>query len=366
MDWTKTKYSYEVTVNVIHQTNVDIMLGSLSGVQLDNLSISEDYYSDSRIQAKVTTVTETGKSDGYVENARLRIILAIPEQNWAQELITGYVSDLDETYESGTIVRTYTIESTIWGLMDHLLADPVIISSNANLIDIWTGLLKSQTKMQYSVSNAQNRTFTQTILYEPGTDLATLLFEISSGYDRINVDGHGRITLEKYTAPSKRSSECVIDYNDVHNLVKAPLTKASTAYEAPGRVVVTATISYMNDNGENDQEVIAGHYDSPASHPTSLASRGYLRAISESDNGLSDYPTKDELSAYAKLIWEDEQDSGIEWSAETIYGGYYAGQIATLILPSSLDGEMISKKVLISSVSTEFNNFIQRLTMKEV
>jgi len=367
MDWTKTGYLYEVAVNVVHQTNVDYTLGTLSGVQLEGLSVTDKYDSDSRVQAKVTTMMREGESDGYIKNARLRIILTIPEQGWSEELITGYVSDVDEDDNHQYIKRTYTIEGTIWGLLEHKTKDPITISKGAKMLNVWTSLLSSQTKMQYNIDGAQDHSFNNTILYEPGVNLSTVLFELSESYDRMGVDGHGRITLRKYTAPSKQTPTRVINFNDVRNLVMLPLAKTSTEYEAPGRAVVTSTISKTVD-GKTVQEVIAGSYDAPQTHPTSIHVRGWLSGRTDSYSGLSENPSKSELNEVAKKNWENAQDKGIEWSCTSVFRDYHAGEVVTLILPVSNDAHQLANtyKVLVQTVTTDLNSFTQDLTLKEV
>lgn len=367
MDWTDTGYSYGIGVNVVHQTNVNNTLGSLSGVQLNGMSITENYYSDSRVQAKVSTVVKENTSDGYVANARLRIILSVPEHNIAQELMTGYVSDIVEVSEHGYIKRTYSLEGTIWGLLDHKISSPITVGKGSKLINIWSTLMKSLTKMQYSTSGAQDKAFNNTILYEPGTALSTVLFELSSGYNRMDVDGHGVVVLKSYTPPSKQTPSRIIDYNDLRTLATAPLERTTSEYEIPGRAIVTATVS-KTSNGKTTQEVIAGYYDAPQSNPYSLESRGWLSAKVDSYSGTSDAPSKSELNAIAKNNWADAQNKGIVYSGSSVFNDYHAGEVVTLITPSNQNAgtKIDGRKVLIQSVTTNLEQFTQDLSMKEV
>jgi len=367
MDWKNTGYQYDIGVNVIHQTNVNDKLGSLSGVQINGMTITENYYSDSRIQAKVKTVVKEGEDDGYIENARLRVILSVPDRSFFEELITGYVSDVDETHDKGYVQRTYTVEGTLWGLLEHKMDYPVVIAVGASMLDVWENLMMFQTKMQYSTAGAQDHSFANTVLYEPGSNLSTILFELSSGYSRMNVNGHGVVTLTKYTAPSKMTPIRTIDYNDLRGLAMTPLTKNSSKYEAPGRAVVTATIS-KEENGQTKQEVIAGSYDAPSTHPTSISVRGYLRGRTDSYNGTIEKPSKQDLAAEARKNWEDAQDKGVEWTASTVFADYHAGEVCSLILPTGYANQRKTSmvKVLVSQVTTNLDTMVQELTLKEV
>ena len=367
MDWTDTGYSYDISVNVVHQTNVVKTLGTLSGVQLSELSITENYYSDSRIQGKVTTIVKDGESDGYVNNARLRIILSIQDRGIIKELMTGYVSDISESSEHGYTKRTYSIEGTMWGLLDHKVADQVTVTKGAKMISTWSSLMNSMTKMQYSTEGAQDIVFSNTVIYEPGTSLATILFELSSGSDRMDTDGHGIVTLSKYEAPSKRTPSRIIDYNDIRGLAMTPLERTSSEYEVPGRAVVTATVS-VNEGGKTSQKVISGSYDAPSTDPSSIAVRGWLSARTDSYSGASDNPTKAELNTIAKNNWTSAQNKGVQYSGSSVFADYHAGDVVTLMVPEGKDQmtNIEAKKVLIQSVTTRLEEFVQELTMKEV
>ena len=364
MDWTKTGYSWTVTVTVVHQTNVDNTLGVLSGVQLNGLTITENYYSDSRVQAKVSTVVKEGTSDGYVKNGRLRIILDIPSRGFSEELITGYVSDIKESSADGYTKRTYTIEGTIWGLLEHKVKDSVTIAKGAKLITVWTGLVSKQTKMQYTTSGAQDHNFTNVIVYEAGTSLSTILFDVSSGYDRMDVNGHGELTLTKYIAPKEQTATKVMDYHNNRGLMRKTLEKTTSEYDAPGRAIVTATISKeVKENGKKKtiQEVIVGSYDAPSTHATSIDTRGWLKGRTDVYNGTSETPSKSELDSVAKKKWEEAQDKGIEWSVPCIFEDWHAGEVVLLI-----PNETTSVKALIKSVTTNLDDMTQSVTLKEV
>lgn len=368
MDWNDTAYAYLVEVLVVSQTNVDMVLGTLQGFVLSGASITENYNSDSRSQAKITTIVAENESDGYIDQARLRILLSIPSRGYSQELITGYVTDISEKTEHGYTQRDYSIEGTIWGLLNHKINAPIIIGKGASMVTVWRALLQSQTKMQFTAEKAQDHIFSQTIIYEAGSDLSTVLFEISSGYSRMDNTGHGVVELVKYIAPSKRQPEKTIDVSDVRGLLMYPLEKKSTQWEAPGRAIVTATVSKTDSNGNTTQEVLVGTYDAPSSHHTSLAKRGWLRARADSYTGLSENPTKDALKTEARKNWENSQSKYRSWTASSTFANYHAGDVIELIFginDSAKNGES-SVKVLIENVQTNLENFTQDLTMKEV
>lgn len=368
VNWKQTGYSYDVVVNVVHQTNVDKVLGMLSGVQLSGMTVTQKYYSDSRDQAKLTTIVPEGESDGYVKNARLRIIMSIPSRFWSEELITGYVSDVDTVVESGYTKRTYTIEGTMWGLLEHKLHAQENIEAGASLIRTWSNTMNSKTLMQIDTSRAQDYSFGSTVIYEAGTVLATFLFEISSGHNRMYNDGHGRVVLEKYTEPSNRTPTRTIDYKDTLGLSMAPLSANDTSYESPGEAIVTANVSQPDpkDSSKTVQQVIVGYYAAPESHPTSIHTRGFMRSRTDTYNGAAEKPTPDELNTQAENNWKNSQDKGITWTVSSVFADYHAGEVVTLVAPYGFEGSNYSHKVLVSEVQTNMDYLTQDLTLKEV
>lgn len=366
MDWIEASKTYTVLVSMVHQSDVYDVLGPLNGVVLDGLTITENYNSDSRIQAKVSTVTKLGDSDGYIKNSRLRITLVVPAYDFYEELITGYVSDIDKEEHSGYVKRTYTIEGTIWGLLEHKMKTSVVISKGAKLITVWRSLMDKQTKMQYSIDGAQDRVFSKNIIYEPGSILSTILFEICSSSDRMDVSGNGLVTLKKYVKPSEQTPSRAIVYEQKRNGIAGTFKRSSKEFEAPGRAIVTANVS-RERNGKTEQQVIVGCYDAPSSDPTSIDTRGWLKARSDTYTGTSDNPSKAELNAEAKKNWQNAQVKPYEWHIPTLFKNYHAGEVLTVVGPTeAADVQVLAEKAMVESVTTNFLNFSQELTLREV
>ena len=362
IDWTDTGYSYLVEVLVVNQTNVDLVEGVLEGFVYQGATVTENYNSDSRVQAKISTIVREGTSDGYKKHCRLRIVLSIPSRNWSEEFVTGYVTNITEKTEHGYTKRDYTIEGTMWGLIEHKIVSPIIIGKNAGLLKIFSDTMKL-TKMQFTTSKAQQRIFTKETVYEVGTNLSTVFFELASGTNRLDNTGHGVVELKKYVEPSKREADRTVDFYDLRGLMLHPLELTSTEWEAPGRAIVTATISDTDSKGKTTQKVVAGYYDAPASHHTSLATRGWLRARTDVYNGVSETPSKSELNNEAKKNWEKSQSKFRTWKASSVFADYHAGEVLNLVLD---DSNTSTVKVLVESVRTDFETFTQDLTMKEV
>lgn len=366
MDWITASKTYNIVVSMVNQTDVNDILGPLKNVLLDGLTLTENYNSDSRVQAKISTVTKLGESDGYINNARLRISLIVPAMDYYEDMITGYVSNISREEISGYIKRTYTIEGTIWGLLDHKMKTSVIISKGAKMVNVWTTLVNKQTKMQYDIDGVQDHVFTKNVIYEPGSVLSTILFEISSGHDRMDVDGRGRLTLKKYLKPDSQTPSKTVVYGKKRNGIMGTYKRTLKSYDAPGRAIVTANVS-LEKNGKTEQRVLVGSYDAPSSDPTSIDSRGWLKARSDSYTGSSGNPSKAELNAEAKKNWQDAQVKDYEWTVTSIFKDFHAGEVVSIVGPTKAENiEVLAEKALIQTVSTNFLDFSQELSLKEV
>ena len=352
MYWAKLGYTPILYVDVVSQLNVNNVLGSLKNVSIADSSITENYNSDTRVQAKVVTVSRNGESDGYIENGRLRMILSIPTRDWTATLFTGFVTDMNESDNDGYIKRTYTLESTIWGLTDQYMHIYVTISKGARVKVIMEDLLKQHTTFQYDLSNAKDRTFGDTKVYDVGTSLLNIFMEINDGYNRLEVDPFGKFLLKEYKKPKNQTASKTIDYADVNTLTMDELTKSTNATDCPGRTIV---ISRGGD------KLVSSHYDPSESAASSQKTRGWLKVKTAQYNGSAKDPGISELHSQAQKLWEDNQDKGIEWGVKTYFANYHAGEVVNLI-----PRKQSSRKCLISNVDTSFGDMTQKLTCKEL
>lgn len=352
MNWSKVGYTPVLYVDMVSQLNVNTVLGSLKNVSISDCSITENYFSDSRIQAKVVTVVKNGESDGYIKNSRLRMILSIPSRNWTKTLFTGFVTNISESDNEGFIKRTYTLNSTIWGLTDHLMHIYVSADKGGSVVRTTESLLKDHTTFQYDLSKAQDKHFGDTKIYDVGTSLLNILIEINDGTNRLEVDSAGRVLLVKYVKPKDISASVTIDYEDYKTLTMEELTKSSNEDDMPGRTIV------ISRGGSN---VISSHYDAPVTADSSQHNRGWLKVKSSQYNGSKKNPTIDDLFTEATKLWNDNQDKGIEYDVKSFYADYHTGVVANLI-----PRKQTSRKCLISTVETSFGDFTQKLTCKEL
>ena len=365
MDWTSLEYDWELVAHVVDPHSCNSVIGELEGVDPAGCEVTEGYYSDTRVSAKVTTKVKLGESDGYVPNARIRLTLRVPRFGWERELVTGFVTDMSPSDSDGMTVRDYALDSSLWGISDDLITSKVTCAAGSKALTVAKKLLGDR-RIEYDAANAQDRSISKVTVYEPGTGLLHLLFDIFSGYSRIGVSGHGPITIKRYTEPGKLTPQATIDPRDKHTLVTGEVTEKDTSWERPGAAIVTANVSKSKTQGGKTvttNEVRAGTYMAPDADRSSRNTRGYLRFAKDTYGGNKDEPTVSELSAEARKVWNNNQGAGRSWELSVLYMDLHEGDVVTL---AHADGT--SSKCLVQTVTTHLDprERTQQLTLKEV
>lgn len=221
--------------------------------------------------------------------------------------------------------------------------------------------LLGQAGMPYDLAGAMDRRFGSPIYYERGTALLHMIYDITGSLDRVDVSGHGKITLRPYTPPSSRAAIEVISDDDPTTLTTGPARRTSNAHERPGRAIVTATRSEQGADGKSKSVTIAGWYDSPAQSETSSARRGYTTSVKKSYEGASEEPSQNELNAEAERFWRESQTIGAEWRRDVLYMDLHEGDIVTFT-PHGRE----PVKCLVSTCKTDLGDMTQSLTLEEV
>ncbi len=365
VDWHDLEYDWEVAALLVDPHDCNSIVGELQGVESSGCSVTEGYYVDTRVSAQVSTVVPIGESDGYVRNARIRLVLRVPRRGWERELITGFVTDIHPSEHHGQTKRVYSLDSSLWSISEDAITSKVTCAAGSKAMTVCRKLLKDR-YIEFDDNGAQDRSIPKVTVYEPATMLLNLLFDITNGYSRLDVSGHGPITFRKYVAPSKRTPSLTIDPDDPHTLVIGEVSEDDETWELPGAAIVTANLSKTTKDkagkSVTTHETRAGVYTAPNSHVASRNNRGYLRFVKDTYSGNKEEPSVSELTNAAKQKFNASQDKGRSWTLTQLYEDLHAGDIVTLV---RADG---SHRCLVQTVETSLDARYrtQRLTLKEV
>lgn len=345
IDWTTAGRRDEVTVHLVNPHSLDTVIGTLGNVDLGGCTVTEDYHSDTRVSAKVSTIGD----DGYVEDAWLRIVHGVPGADYSEELFTGPVSKQDSAIRSGAVHSDYELDSNLYTISDDLLVWGLTVGAGGSLRDAVAKLLDLCGR-EHDLSRMQDKRIQSPVTYERGDSALSDLFDLTADSNRIGVDGHGRVVVERYTAPSAMEPVLDIDPGDPRSIVIGDVSVSDDRFTTPGRVIYRA--------GSGDDEVM-GSADATPDMRSSSARRGYMVARMETAGDLES-PTRSQVDALARRSLMASQDIGREYQLTIIWHPLHAGDVVRY----RHDGTW--RKCLVRSCESDLGTMTKRLTLKEV
>lgn len=347
-DWKDATREDSVRVYMVDPHNLDIIRGELTNIILDGCSITQGYYTDTRISGKIQVMESE-----YIEGSWIRIVHEVESEEYRNELGTFAVSKPSDSWDKGARITDYELQSALWTLTNDLCPNHYSIGAGSYALTVFDNICKMCGREYVHKAGANNYRYTESKIYEMGDSYLSDLFDICDiSNNRIGVDGHGRITIEPYRNPSDITPTWELDTDDPRTLVLSEsITRDSTEYEAAGRSIVIYS--------SNDEEIYA-QADAPSSSPYSSAKRGYTRAVSHQVNDLSP-ATKAQAQALANTYLQTDMASTIEWKVSTLYFPAVIGETLNFIM----DGE--KRKCLIKSIDPiNLKTMTMTLTLKEV
>lgn len=357
-DWADTNHSWEVRVDAVDQHNLENVRGPLTGVDLSQCEVTEGYDTDSRVQARIGTSVRERTSDGYVDKSRLRITLSVPEWGWSTELVTGFVTDIENSLSQGFENRRYTTDSVMWALGKDLLPWNVVCAQGQSMMDVTRWWLNTSL-MPYREQWPVDRRYNEAKSYEIGESILSTLFDMHEGYNRLDMDGHGRLVIRANPDLKAATPKMTLNPEDPRTIIISDLVRSSDEWSVVSRVIVTSSESY-EANGKTEHRTIAGFYDSPANWPSSSAKRGFTIGKKESYDGANEKPTIQEMAEVARQKLEAEQPTSVTWSFTTMFADLHAGDVISLMPYST------ARKCVLTSVQTNLGDMTQKITAKEV
>lgn len=344
--WQTTHRTDNFTFQLIDPHNLDIVRGELTGVQLDDLSITEDYDSDNRMTGKLTAVDD----GSYIDNSWIRVIHSVPEFNYREEIGTFIPVTYTHTYFKGMPTTEYTLESTLWGIAEDILPYHFSVGAGQRAKNVFGYLLNLGANGYLIKPNAHDKTFTAAVVYELGDSIQKILFDLSDRCNNhITLDGHGRIVWEPYINLSSRAVDWELDADN-----SIVLTDSNTWTDDFSDVTNRVIVSYKNDDNE-----IIGSADAPSSSRYSDAKRGYTRATVDQENDLNPATTAN-ANAIAQRTMRGDITQHIEHQITTMYFPGHQGEIVNYTQGGT------TYKCLITNVDASFSDWQCKLTLREV
>ena len=299
----------------LEPNDLESTLGELSGVLDSGASITEGYYTDHRITAKLSAL-----EPGREPYSWIRLVHECPDYSWSEELGTFVVAQEDTTYEDGTSTVEYNLRSILWAISSDTQPFHFSIGEGATTYDVFRRICQIVGKTGQILAGAGNHRYTSSVVYEIGDSYLSDLFDVASTAScRLGVDGHGRITLAPYTPPSQRDPDWVLDLSDPSGIVIADGSKVT---DTTGQQISRAIVTYK----DGDTEISAGA-DVGSGSPYSPSRRGYTIAKVDSVTDLSPATQAQAQKTAETNLALGTSGKGRERTAKCLYFPVHQGDI---------------------------------------
>lgn len=357
-DWRDVTRTDRLVFQMVNPTDLDSTLGELEGVELSSCSLSGGYYTDTRTSGKLRVIGE-----GWARGSFIRIVHEIPEWDYSNELGTFLVTNDDRERENGAWAYDLTLQSMLFGLSTDAIVKPWVIAKNAMMSKAAAQCLRNAGRT-YDFTGATDYQFKGARVMETGTDRLSIMYALSKlGNNRIDVDGHGNVTMTKYISPAAKAPVWRIDLQDSRGVALDGLQGSTDYLEIPNIVGVAYTYN-TEKNGKSVQQEIAASAEVSSDNPHSGAVRGYnvvdFRSLSEMTP-----QTAARAQQLAKQYLANDSTEHVEWQLSTIYLPIWEGDTVELVIPDGEESYRGVRHCLVKSVELSLSDMTMQLTLKE-
>ena len=357
MDWADASRNDVFEFHMVSAQSPDHLLGTIKDIDLKSSTITGAYYTDTRAQATVGFLDPSQ----YIPNSRVRIVHKVPDWGYENELGTFVVRGNPSTRSKSTWSSSLTLNSVLETLATNLAKGPWTVASGASMKQAMEGML-SDCGVQYKVDSALDKKVSSPIVYETGGSFLSRLYDLCSlTKNRLDVNGHGIVTIDPYVEPKAKTPKFRIDLADVRGLAENELTRTTTQLEIPNRFIVSYRYSERVDD-ENVEREITAFKD--LSGPNSIETRGYVVSdyyqISELEPATYDHALEiagERLSA--------KQNEKIEWSFSCMYFPIWEGDVVELVVHDGPEDFRGAKHCLVKEIKIHLDTMLMDLVLKE-
>lgn len=353
-DWRDVTRRDKIVVQMVNPANIDAVMGELDGVDLSGSTLTAAYYTDTRTSGKLRVIGE-----GWQRGSFVRITHQVPEWNYSRELGTYIVTNDDRSRENGAWAYELTLQSLLFGLSTDKLVRPWAIANNAMMLKAARQCLDAA-GYQYVFDGANDYRFKGARIMETGTDRLSALYALcQTANNRLDVDGHGRVTMGKYVPPSSRVPVFRIDLSDPRGVALDGLSGSTDYLEIPNVVGVC----YKYNSGGKQREIDASARVSSTS-PHAHAARGYTVTDFRELNEMTPATAARAQQLAAQFLANDSVEH-VEWQLETIYLPIWEGDVVDLVINDGQADYQGVRRCLVKNAEISLEDMRMSLTLKE-
>lgn len=356
VDWLDRELRHRIECVMVNPHDLGNELGLLP-CTVGSLTIDYGYYTDNRCSASITTAD----FDQYQLGLWLRIyhVASTPAMGDVR-IERGTFAIYDATISSGagrTSVQ-FQMQSALGAIGEDYDAWPMTIGKGATAGKTIKAICgKCGRSYRLSPTFVDYR-FTSSSALEAGKSFRSRLYAVcSASGNRMDVDAHGRITFEKYTAPSERYPSMALDVDDARSpIIDGSVSLGTSLFSRPSRSVVVY---------KDGDSVISAQSDVASSSKVSFERRGFTKAELHELNDLSSPKTVAHVQQLASRYLKTDSAPTETWELETLWLPLKEGDVVTFA-PRRYDplGNGKARKCLVQSVTETTARL--KLYLKEV
>lgn len=350
-NWHELGKRWKVTYQMVTPASPDSTMGTLEGVIPSSATITESYYTDTRVQAQLSYI-----GDGWVRQSFIRIIAQLPDEGYSEELGTFLATSDDASESKGEWKTTLELESMLYALDVQAGKAPWTVKKGSMALAAMKQMLNTCHRPYTVLGGAKDHQMGSNTVYETGGSYLERLYDLCDlCNDRLDVDGHGRVTIEPYIVPSARTASFTIDMGASDGIAIDGISRSSNYLDRPTECVV-----YHREGSGADEKETRG-YASNAGR-VSFGSRGYVitKVVELTDMSPN---TTARANAIAAEKLASAAGESIEWQVTTEYMPIHAGDVGWL----QNTGDPVypnRQKVMVKNREIELEHMTMKLTLK--
>lgn len=354
-DWLDTTLKKNVIVEKVSPNDIDEVIGILEGVDRGSSSIECGYYTDTRTSGSLTVV-----GDSYERFQFLRPIVEVPEIGHRRELGLYLVWNDPASKPASEWVYELELQSMLHTLSTSMSGRLWTLAANSKAMTAARQML-SKCGRQYVITG-NDYVMKSLKAFDANTSWLSRLYGLAevSG-NRIDVDGHGRITIGQYVEPSAKTPKMTLNIDDPRGIIQS-ISMSSNELSMPNQVVVRCAYS-ETVNGNTVNKEVVGQADLKGGF--SAATRGFTvtNYVEESDMSPRTVARANQLAA--ERLKRDTAGI-VEWEIETPYLPLWEGDVVSLLVSDGPSGHTNARKCLVKSIDMELLHCGMKIGLKEV
>lgn len=359
-DWRDLRRTGILHAYMIPPASLNDTLGELLGIDWAASSVSAGYYTDTRTSGQLVL---SGSGDEYIPPAFVRIVYEIPDWHFKKEIGTYAVRQAPATRKNGHWRTVLELQSLLYTMDLDKAAKPLVLAPYSQALPAVQEVLK-RARRDADFWHMNNKRILTAQVLESGQSQLSRMFALCEISDnRLDVDGHGVITVKPYESPASKSPIYTLDLSDPRGIVRDEVTRTSNLFELPSESVVIYKWSETADGKTEQRELSATAYISDDSLVDADV-RGFNVTDLHSLTEMSPATTT-QAHTLAQGYLRDNSHENIEWTLSTKFLPLWEGDVIELVVPDSFR-YCGSHKCLVKNAEFSGPYMDLKLTLKEL